>query len=324
MTDRHFDVLVLGAGVVGLTSAICLAEAGMRVAVQAARQPAATTSVAAGALWGMHLVGADDRVPRWAGETREVLATLDLAAGVHACDGLMATVTAMDAPPEATGGTGYVPCDPGELPPGYATGWRVAAAPLIAMPAYLRYLAGRLHAAGGVMLSQRTFASLAEVAAAHPAASVIVSCPGAGARALVPDSSVTAVRGQAVVAANPGITEFFVGTGADPDEISYVFPHGDTVVLGGTQEHGNWNLAADPATADRILSAAAAVDPRLAGVTVLEHRVGLRPVRPHVRLEAEAVSGDRYVIHNYGHGGAGVSLSWGCGREAARLALAVR
>jgi D-amino-acid oxidase len=45
---------------------------------------------------------------------------------------------------------------------------------------------------------------------------------------------------------------------------------------------------------------------------VLAHRVGLRPVRPQVRLETQAVPGGRHVVHNYGHGGAGVTLSWGC------------
>ena len=44
------------------------------------------------------------------------------------------------------------------------------------------------------------------------------------------------------------------------------------------------------------------------------HRVGLRPVRPSVRLEAEG-----RVIHCYGHGGAGVTLSWGCADEVTQL-----
>jgi D-amino-acid oxidase len=78
--------------------------------------------------------------------------------------------------------------------------------------------------------------------------------------------------------------------------------------------------------ADRILRDCAAVEPRVAGARVLGHRVGLRPFRPRVRLEAEPPGPARAghgpgpaVVHNYGHGGAGITLSWGCAREAAAL-----
>lgn len=48
--------------------------------------------------------------------------------------------------------------------------------------------------------------------------------------------------------------------------------------------------------------------------------VCLRPFRPAgPRLEAERF-GDKTVVHNYGHGGSGWSLSWGCADEAAALA----
>ena len=47
---------------------------------------------------------------------------------------------------------------------------------------------------------------------------------------------------------------------------------------------------------------------------MLRHKVGLRPVRPAVRLER-----DGHVVHCYGHGGAGVTLSWGCADEVVAL-----
>jgi D-amino-acid oxidase len=48
--------------------------------------------------------------------------------------------------------------------------------------------------------------------------------------------------------------------------------------------------------------------------------VGLRPGRSTVRLEeAEPLSSGARVVHNYGHGGAGVTLSWGCAREVVTL-----
>src|ERR1039457_1701167 len=65
MSSRELEVVVIGAGVSGLTTAICLPEAGLAVGVHAAAPPQATTSAAAGALWGPHLVGMDERVVRW-------------------------------------------------------------------------------------------------------------------------------------------------------------------------------------------------------------------------------------------------------------------
>jgi D-amino-acid oxidase len=173
--------------------------------------------------------------------------------------------------------------------------------------------------------------TLADAARLAPSVRVIVNCTGCGARDLVPDPDVTPVRGQVVVAANPGLTEFFVGTSSDPRDLAYLFPHGDVVVLGGTEQPGNWSLEPDPATARQIVDACAAVEPSLRNAPVLGHRVGLRPARTTVRLEAvrlEAVqpeaarTGKITVVHNYGHGGSGVTLSWGCAEDAAELVLA--
>jgi D-amino-acid oxidase len=98
------------------------------------------------------------------------------------------------------------------------------------------------------------------------------------------------------------------------------------VILGGSEAAGDWNLEPVPAVAGRILRDCAAIEPRLQGAQVLAHRVGLRPARPTVRLEAElggtAADGGPLIVHNYGHGGAGLTMSWGCARDAAKLAAA--
>jgi D-amino-acid oxidase len=44
-------------------------------------------------------------------------------------------------------------------------------------------------------------------------------------------------------------------------------------------------------------------------------------VRPSVRLETETLDGGRRLVHNYGHGGAGVTLSWGCALDVAAAVL---
>ncbi|MEP7026307.1 MAG: FAD-dependent oxidoreductase, partial [Actinomycetota bacterium] len=118
-----------------------------------------------------------------------------------------------------------------------------------------------------------------------------------------------------------GITEFFIGHADGPGGLVYLFPHDGTVVLGGTEERGNASREPDPATAQRILRNCTTIEPRLRDAEIIAHKVGLRPARPFVRLEAEELGG-RLLVHNYGHGGAGVSLSWGCAADAARLVLA--
>jgi D-amino-acid oxidase len=314
MSKENPDVLVIGAGVCGLSSAVALLDAGLRVVVYAAQPPQRTTSAVAGAIWGPHLVGADERVGHWAAATlawfRDLAA--EPAAGVRVVSGLAASLAGGESgPPEFVLGAGPLTrADPAALPPGYSSGWTYSA-PVVAMPVYLDYLLDLLLGKGGQLHLGQPFASLTE-AESQTRAPVIVNCAGIGARDLVPDPDLVPVRGQVVVVANPGITEFFVGESGRPDEVIYLFPHGPTVVLGGTQQPGEASTRPDPATAEQILAHCARAEPRLAGAHVLAHKVGLRPVRPAVRLEVQAITGGRHIVHNYGHGGAGITLSWGC------------
>jgi D-amino-acid oxidase len=104
---------------------------------------------------------------------------------------------------------------------------------------------------------------------------------------------------------------------------TYIFPRSDGCILGGTAQKDNWSLAVDPATAADIRARCEQIEPTLHDAEVLAQLVGLRPGRHEVRLEVEHIGQRQAVIHNYGHGGAGVTLSWGCAAEVVQLALAV-
>ena len=206
---------------------------------------------------------------------------------------------------------GLTACAPADLPDGFAGGsW--ARLPLVDMPVYLDHLVGRLHAAGGRIVETEV-RSLAELAEYTPR---IVHCAGLGARELVGDPQLRPVRGQQVVVENPGLDEFFISAPFEPDWTAY-WPHPGHVVLGGSQDDDT-TTEPDPVLADRIRARCIAVEPRLATARVLAHQVGLRPVRSAVRLEVEMIGGAR-CVHNYGHGGTGVTTSWGSAREAVAL-----
>jgi D-amino-acid oxidase len=307
------EVLVVGAGVSGLTTAVCLAEAGLKVKIQARGTDESTTSYAAGATWSPYLVESSERARAWSFETLDVLR--DLAAQPGTGVVLRRGVTAADEPPEWHARLdGFQLLDPDQVPDGLAAGWRVVA-PVLDMPAYLRYLRRRAEAAG-VQIEVRRLASLAEAgrnssARADSAAPVVVNCTGIGARELVGDPGVIPVRGQIVVVENPGITEFLVVEG---DPVTYFFPQGGTVILGGTAEVGDDNTEPDPDTAKAIVERCVRLEPLLAGARIVGHRVGLRPTRSTVRLEREG-----RVIHNYGHGGAGITISWACARQVTAM-----
>ncbi|WP_134742099.1 FAD-dependent oxidoreductase [Nocardioides sp. 503] len=289
-------VIVVGAGVVGLTCAVRLLEAGHRVDVVARDLPLETTSAVAAALWYPYGTPADPRVAAWAARSYEVFESLAAreATGVRMLEGT--EVVAPDAPhpwwADAVPSLRRV-----------ADGWSFVA-PVAETPTYLRWLSGRVEELGGTV-TRLNLSALPE------GGDLVVNCSGIGSRLLAADLSVTPARGQVVHVEQHGLERWWLDAGPEP---LYVVPRADEIVVGGTYEEGEWSRTPSPEVAEAILQRAAVLVPELADARVLRHRVGLRPARSAVRVER-----DGRVVHCYGHGGAGVTLSWGCADEVVAL-----
>ena len=306
--------IVVGAGVIGLSCAVRLAESGHQVDVVARDLPLETTSSVAAALWYPYLAYPFERVTGWAQATYAELARI---AETHPKAGVTSVVgtevfretTADPWWRDAVPRLDRIDAGAGGLPDGYRDGWSFSA-PVVEMPVYLAWLQQRLEALGGTL----TRLALGALPDGDPGA-VVVNASGLAGRSLADDASLTPVRGQVVYVEQFGLDRWWLSA----DGPTYVVPRSQDVVVGGTDDQGSWDRSPDPEVARRILERGARLVPGLADARVVGHRVGLRPARPSVRLEEERHAGGARVIHCYGHGGAGVTLSWGCADEVLAL-----
>ena len=198
--------------------------------------------------------------------------------------------------------------------------------PFMDMTRYLPWLHTQANRAGVALITQ-VVCDFGEVFA-H-GFDVIVNASGLGARSLARDPHVRPMRGQVLHVANTiGLTE---ACAAHDGAVTYVYPFADHIVLGGTYEPDVHEEVTEPATLEAVRlrceallrSAGDSRWPRLAE-RPLRAVVGLRPARilhggaETIRLEREETSAGP-IIHNYGHGRAGVTLSWGCAQRVAEL-----
>jgi D-amino-acid oxidase len=177
---------------------------------------------------------------------------------------------------------------------------------------HLPWLVQAVRAHGGTFVT-RTIGSLAEALAE---ARSVVNCTGLGAAALCNDRELRPVRGQVVLVERVALPHALIDDASE--QPFYAIPRRDDVVLGGTAQPGDLRTEPDDADTASVLAGMAQRLPVLRGAKVRAVRVGLRPARSTVRLELEPAAGGR-LVHNYGHGGSGYTLAWGCAEEVVRL-----
>lgn len=312
-------VSVLGAGVSGLTTAISLIDAGCQVRIVAADRTEDTTSYLAAAVWFPTHAGPPDRVAAWGRTTYDVLAAQAArhVPGVFMRESLALYREPPDEPDWAGAVRNLREATPAELPPGYAHGLRFVV-PLVEMPRYLPWLIEQFASRGGE-LERRRVASLAELADGDTDA--VVNCSGIASRRLAGDASVYPVRGQIVRVTNPGLS-LSVRDEHHPAGRAYVHPRSADCILGGTLDSNEWDTTIDEATSAAIIERCRDIEPALRNASVIESLVGLRPGRPTVRVEEDDSHGaGTRILHNYGHGGSGITIGWGCASAVTELVL---
>lgn len=319
-------VAVLGAGVSGLT---CAHELASRFAttVYYADPPMATTSAIATAIWHVYLVDPNDNaVLRWSTQTLQQLLRIgekSPEAAVYPVRGTELFRTSVPEQPTWAGIPPYFKMMTAaeiERYEGVSWGYHIEA-PLAEMVKYLPWLRGQVESRG-VPILQRRVESIEEL---FDVADVVVNCTGLGARELCGDTEMVAVRGQWVLLDVDSMTpQAYIGDDDHPSGMSYMIPRRDGVCVGGTEEHGLEDLTFDIDVSE-LIRRAAETSPWLQNKTakdVIARFVGLRPFRPSgVRLEVEE-SRSGPIVHNYGHGGSGFSLSWGCANDVVGLVSA--
>jgi D-amino-acid oxidase len=316
--DMAEPIAIIGAGVSGLTCGVVLAERGDRTVIFAKDIGQQTTSSVAAAVWFPYHVEPAERVIPLALETYQVL--LDLArfpeSGVSMIESRQFLRTGEIEIPEwaIPLGASVIPSEvQGSLEP-FKSGFSLRV-PLMDTTIYLDYLAARFRKAGGEIHANVHFEKLED---ADRKFDLVINCAGIGARELVHDADLEPHRGQ--VAIVPRIEALSCAIVCDDAPLMYAIPRGNDCVFGGTNDLSD-NLAADLETTQRIVEECRRVL-KIEKPRVLAERVGLRPFRKSgVRLERCRLRDGRTVIHNYGHGGAGFTLAWGCAREVLEAAV---
>ncbi len=305
---------IVGAGVSGLTCGIVFQENGFETCVLAEEVGDRTNSAAAAAIWYPYDVGPGAEVVPSAliSYGRFLELARDPRTGVSLVELRVFSRAGPIAPPPWAQLFATRTLGAGEIPASFASGFSIRV-PLIETTKYLAYLQTRLTSAGGSMTGSIRFHHLEEVDRSFD---LVVNCAGTGARDLVPDAGMEPHRGQVAIVSKIDLPYAVV---CDDPPLMYVIPRSEDCVLGGTNDVSE-NREPDPAATARIIQECE----RVLGCSksnLLRERVGLRPCRRGgVRVAADKLTDGRTVLHNYGHGGAGFTLSWGCAQTVLELA----
>lgn len=305
-------IAVIGAGVIGLSSAITLAQAGHAVQIFAREFTPDTTSDRAAAYFApLAGLGSPQLKPIVVDSWKKVTEfSRDASYGIRALP-MYELFQHPEIPEQAADLPGYK-----DLCGMFGHPWKFGFTFdgfQFDIPTYMPRLMQEAKRAG-VQIESREVRQLSELS---DLCEVVINCSGLGACKLG-DPSVYPIRGQVIRTSRPKDFPDIVISAETNKQITYVVPRLNDIILGGVYEHNNDDLGVDQATADSIWSRCLELRPELAQAEILEHRTGLRPGRSSPRVERNS-QGNLTIIHNYGHGSTGHTLAWGCAKRVLEL-----
>ncbi len=253
LQDHQGPVAVIGAGVMGLTTARLVQEAGFPVTIYARALPPDTTSNIAGGQWSPFGHYRNDSVtPEWRAQFAAALdyswRRFQIMVGDDYGIRWLPTYTESsgDSPSPLDA---YHPAarvlGAGEHPFALERVVRFDTM-YVETGRFLRQLTRDVQIAGGA-IRVRSFATPADVAGLSER--LVFNCTGLGARDLFGDAGLRPARGQlAILLPQPEVRYAFTG------EAGYMFPRADGIILGGTFELDQWETMAEPDAIARILA----------------------------------------------------------------------
>lgn len=306
-------IAIIGAGISGLSCAYMLAPEYPDITIIAKAFSPDITSNRAAAFWFPYHIRNDQRGIAWCKVSYRVYQQFatDVDSGISMKQLLKVVRKGIteeepvwiDFMPEES----FREFGPPELDTRYQKGYHITV-PLIETQIFLPFLQQKLSGMGISFIKRE----INDFSALQQDFDCIINCTALGSRELCSDDSVIPVRGQVVLIATGEHPVFYL----DNEMPLYVVPRKDAIILGGTYEVGISEETTEPAALTGILTNAYAVFPEFRDHAILGSWAGIRPFRSQVRVE-KAEAGN--IIHNYGHGGSGFTLAFGCAAEVKKL-----